>query len=234
MTPAQWAWLLMAATTGGGPGRTGLPPVHAASLHSGGDAASDAGLLPADPDVDRERTTAVPGVVAPDPGRGTGSSVAPGGAVRQRPRTHHRRDRGRLLGPRSPHHPRPGTSRPGVGGHHPPRPARRAASAVATGGRSPRPAMAVPRGCRLRNRWTTPHRALVPTTPTTPRQAATAARPPRGRVGTTNDPGTPRNGAANGTASNGAGKNTRAPSPGAQADPPGVTGFGGVDVTDYV
>ena len=45
----------------------------------------------------------------------------------------------------------------------------------------------------------------------------------------------PNNGTANnGTAKNGAGKNTQGTGSGAQADPPGVTGFGGVDVTDYV
>ena len=40
--------------------------------------------------------------------------------------------------------------------------------------------------------------------------------------------------AKNGAPRNGAGKNAPDTDPGAQADPPGVTGFGGVDVTDYV
>ena len=62
-----------------------------------------------------------------------------------------------------------------------------------------------------------------------------ASTPPRGtnggtatsdRVVTTKDLSTPTNG--------GAPKNARSTGSGAQADPPGVTGFGGVDVTDYV
>jgi hypothetical protein len=67
----------------------------------------------------------------------------------------------------------------------------------------------------------------IPTAPGTPLSTPS----PHGRVDTTKTTSTARNKAAgNGAASNTA----QGTSPGAQADPPGVTGFGGVDVTDYV
>lgn len=90
----------------------------------------------------------------------------------------------------------------------------------------------------------------VPAAPTAPSMVplhgADGSTASQGGVVMTKDPSAPKNGAAkngaapNGAAKNGAGKNGAAPNnaqgtgSGAQADPPGVTGFGGVDVTDYV
>jgi hypothetical protein len=81
------------------------------------------------------------------------------------------------------------------------------------------------------------HPALPPTAQQTTNGTATpatAGKPPgsipapHGRVDTTKT--TRNNDAGNGNTSNTA-QGTKS---GAQADPPGVTGFGGVDVTDYV
>jgi hypothetical protein len=80
----------------------------------------------------------------------------------------------------------------------------------------------------------------VPAAPTAPSmvplQGANGSTAPQGRVAMTKDPSTPKNEAAkNGAAKNGAApNNAQGTGSGAQADPPGVTGFGGVDVTDYV
>ena len=104
----------------GGPGRTGVPPIHAAPLHSGGDAASDAGLLLADPDVDRERTTAVPGVVPPDPASGYGFEC---GSRRGCPSTTSNASSTRSgphAGPAKPASPRYTDKPRWCGGHHPP------------------------------------------------------------------------------------------------------------------
>ena len=226
MTPAQWAWLLMAATARGGPGRTGVPPVHAAPRHCGGDAASDAGLLPADPDVDRERTTAVPDVVPPDPVSGfefecgsrpgcrsttsnasSTSSAPPAGPAK--PASPRSRGQAALvvvdiirrdpLGAEPP-------AVPPVVDHLDPDGAPDLA-ADADGGLSD----------------TSGHLARAVDQPVTP-----TVVPPDRRTASTAAP-TAQNGAAQQRAPR------RAPAPaGAQADPPGVTGFGGVDVTDYV
>ncbi len=75
----------------------------------------------------------------------------------------------------------------------------------------------------------------TPAAPSRPRRRHAAARQSRQhghRAATTAR--RQRHHASNGTARNGAGKNAPGTDPGAQADPPGVTGFGGVDVTDYV
>jgi hypothetical protein len=82
-------------------------------------------------------------------------------------------------------------------------------------------------------RWPDSTPADTSSTPTTEPIKPTVVPPPNTNGTATN--GTATDGAAkNGAARNGAGKNAPGTGPGAQADPPGVTGFGGVDVTDYV